>query len=259
MCDNNYNSCHGNYEKIGYHTFISEEDLPEVDTLQTFLIPPQEFFNKNINISIYRETIKRWKNSKENIKKDRKIFVHGSYCINLSNPAIVSVNALRNQLRLANEIDADGVVIHCGKYLKLQPEEGKKLFMDSIGRAIDRATEKCPIIIETCVGAGTELFWQLEEFQDMVLSLVKIHGRKIGCCIDTAHCWGSGVSPRDFLNGLTGEMRGTIRLIHWNNSSVKRGSHTDRHASINEGNIDPNELWTIAHWAIQHKIPLVIE
>ena len=72
MCDNHHHTNHTNYEnsKIGYHTSISEKDLPEVDTLQIFLIPPQEFFNKTVNTSMYQQTIRRWKNSKENSKKE---------------------------------------------------------------------------------------------------------------------------------------------------------------------------------------------
>ena len=242
---------------IGFHTQVTSDNLPDRDNLQMFMLPPDVMFDKTVNerIPIYKQAITKWKCA----KATRKMFVHGSYCINLCNPQMASLNATKNQLRFANEIGADGLVIHCGKSLKMAKSDAIKLFMDNVGNAIERATEKCPLIIETCVGAGTELFSKLEDFEQMILTLVMSYGKKIGCCIDTAHVFSAGYNPKDFINRLSNQMRGTIRLIHWNNSKSTKGSHVDRHASLHEGLIDPKELIEVASWAIHFNIPLVIE
>ena len=242
---------------IGFHIPVDENDLPEVDNLQMCILNPQDLFDKTTKgrIPMYKATIARWKAA----KPTRKMFVHGSYSINLSNTKICHTNALKNQLRLANEIGADGLVIHCGKSLKDNIPSATNRFFKNITKVMDRATEQCPLIIETCVGAGTELFWELKSFENMIITLGRTYGKRIGCCIDTAHIWGAGYDPLDFITCLSDEAKHLIRLIHWNNSKVDKGSRVDRHASINEGKINPRHLWGVAKWAIQCNIPLVIE
>ena len=242
---------------IGFHTPVTSEDLPIVDNLQMFILDPQTLFDKTTKdkLPVYKETITRWKEA----KPTRKMFVHGSYSINLSNPKICHVNALKNQLRLANEIGADGLVIHCGKHLKDTISRATDRFTTNIAKVMSRATESCPLIIETCVGAGTELFHELEIFDSMIVTLGKTYGKKIGCCLDTCHIWGAGYGPLDYITRMSDESKHMIRLIHWNNSKMEKGSRVDRHASINEGKIDPRVLWGIAKWAMQYNIPMVIE
>ena len=245
-------------ENIGFHVKVEGDKLPNVNSLQMFLIPPQKLFDKTVKkrLPVYKETIETWK--RENEK--RKIFVHGSYTINLSNPKVWSLNALKNQLKLSDGIGADGVVIHCGKALKDKKKNAELRFLENVGKAYYRIGENCPLLIETCVGAGTEIFSQREEFEKMILGLQKKFGRKkIGCCIDTAHVWSAGYHPKQFLKELSPDGKGAIKLIHFNNSFREKGSKSDLHAPLMEGLIPPTELLQIANWAIKHNIPLVVE
>lgn len=265
MEDNNENNNENNQNKeigIGYHTPVdfngTQPDLPiNVNYLQMFILDPTSLFDKTVNSRLpgFKKSIQKWKNN--DLRK--KMFVHGSYTINLSNPKDYSRNALRNQLKLANEIGSSGLVIHCGKHLKDTREIARQRFINNVIVCMDRATEECPLIIETCVGAGTEVFWELETFQAMSLELkIKCKG-KLGICVDTAHVWGAGYDPYEFLISLDPEVQNMIKLIHFNDSKVKKGSKVDRHAPYGEGFIGTEVLSSVAVWANERNIPMVAE
>lgn len=251
---------------IGYHTTVDHDgtqpDLPStVNALQMFILDPKSLFDKTANNRLpgFRRSIIKWKTTNNTNKIQKKMFVHGSYTINLSNPKAYSINSLKNQLKMANEIGASGLVIHCGKRLKATKESGRKLFIDSVLKCIDRSTEVCPLIIETCVGAGTEVFWELETFQAMSLELLGKCGNKIGICVDTAHVWGAGYDPYEFLISLDPQVQDMIKLIHFNDSKVEKGSKVDRHAAYGQGFIGAEVLSSVAVWANSRNIPMVAE
>lgn len=274
---NLYDFC-DNYMKtnpyVGLHAPINGSSFPSVENLQICLIPPHKMFDKGVYeiLPTIKFLVKEWRglislsdgNSSDVDSCDvdqskRKLFVHSSFCINLSNTKAYHVNALKNQIKMADEIGANGIVVHCGKYLKDNPETAAERFIQNVDKAMEGVSERCPLIIETCAGEGTELFVKREEFQEMIIKLRRKYGNRIGCCIDTAHVWGAGYDPVEFINGLNQEARNTIKLIHWNNSKVKKGSRIDRHAPLSKGLIDPKQLIKVSEWAKGVKIPIVIE
>jgi len=56
------------------------------------------------------------------------------------------------------------------------------------------------------------------------------------------------------------EKRGVpIKLIHYNDSKMKKGSRRDRHAAIGNGYIGFSPLFNVLSWAIKNNVPCVSE
>jgi len=70
----------------------------------------------------------------------------------------------------------------------------------------------------------------------------------IGFCLDTCHAYASG----EDLPGIVDRVRaitGRIDLVHCNNSRDEFGSGRDRHATIESGTIDPEQLLDVVRTA----------
>lgn len=254
---------------IGYHfsrindsLIETTRHLPIIRYVQIFIDTPTNMFakiNKN-EVMVAAKNISRWKC---NFLEDCKIFIHAPYNINLSNIQQSHKNGMKTQCRLAKEIGANGVVIHMGKSKDNDIKQSKELF---INRIIDiasddnRVSEDCPIIIETCVGAGSELFSTPREINKMFKRFVKANvDDKIGLCVDTAHIWGAGYLPLEFINELDDMVVAHIKLIHLNDSKVEMGSNVDVHQTPFCGKIPKYQLYQFTDWAIENNIPIIIE
>jgi deoxyribonuclease-4 len=121
---------------------------------------------------------------------------------------------------------------------------------------------KTKIIIETPAGQGTELLTNLNEFIDFYNSFSKEQKKYLGICLDTAHIWAADYELNEAYNIICSKNANDLIAIHLNNSSVKKGSNIDRHASIFDSNKGTIPLDTIKQFIELFKknkhIPIVI-
>jgi len=202
---------------------------------------------------------------------DQPIFIHSPYTINLSNPygkfhytkgegMPWACRALKDILETGEKASLNGVVVHCGKKGKLSQETALKEMYDSLCQVAPYIPESsvCPLLLETSSGQSGELLYDPEEFSEFYLSLPEDVQRKIKICVDSAHLWGAGYEPMDFISVLESKNI-PIALVHYNDSKVPKGSKKDRHARIGEGYIGLQSLCKLLAWSIKNNIPCVHE
>jgi deoxyribonuclease-4 len=196
--------------------------------------------------------------SSENIKEylriyDFKLIIHSPYTINIANDFKICkrtlpidecywIKSLLHELYVSNLLNAEGVVLHVGKHVKLSYEKGlenMKIVIDYIVGEMIKNKYNTKLIIETPAGQGTELLKDLVNFVDFYNSFTKEQQKYIGICLDTAHVWALGYELNDAYDILFEKNSENISVIHLNNSRVNKGSMKDRHASMLNGVI-PN-------------------
>lgn len=249
-------------KKTGYHVPGSLSlagtcsSLPEAD-VQIFLNNP-ETFHANIDsedVEEAKQMIEHWKSTTH-----KKLFIHAPYVINLCNNGHQHLSALKVQMNLGRQIGANGIVIHVGKYVNVGIEEGYYNFMRGILRTLNAfGSRDTPLLIETPVGVKSELCVSSSDMMDVLTVVNGWRPGQIKLCVDTAHVWGAGYKPMDYINQVEQRMPGIIALIHFNGSSVEKGSQRDRHADATNSMIPPEEMQKVLEWAMSRNIPVIRE
>ena len=189
-------------------------------------------------------------------------YTHASLCINLSNPGLADVGCetIRSDLKLTQRMGGRGVVFHVGKYTTSTVEDALDLMEQSIRNVLPDATEKCPLLLETPAGQGTELCVKVEDMIAFYERFSIDEAKIFKICIDTAHIHGAGYEPMEYINKWVATYGPeSVGLIHLNDSKVKKGSKVDRHAFVGTGFIGAPKLFEVISWANSHDISMVIE
>ncbi|MHB1988072.1 MAG: deoxyribonuclease IV [Acidimicrobiales bacterium] len=198
---------------------------------------------------------------------------HASYLINLASPDPVLVEKSRsclvNNLQVATQMGAFGLVLHLGSHLGAGLESVVSGLGAELVSSLDAAQELlggdcCRLLMENTAGAGGTIGRSFAELA-AVLEAASADER-IGVCLDTQHLFASGVGYESLdeadavVSGL-GETLGLGRLgcIHVNDSKVPLGANRDRHENLGEGHIGRRALGSLlAHPALQ-STPAVLE
>ena len=243
---------------IGAHI---SKDITILKTIQNILLNNgtalQIFVSSPMNSSL--PDINKITNESNNVKNilqenNFKLVVHGSYVINLANSKINKrfvdiqdrwwINLLIKELDAAEILNAEGVVIHVGKYTTSTILDATNTMYLSIKYIIDYLINKnynTKLILETPSGVGTELLKDIDDFINFYDKFTLNEKKKIKICIDTAHIWSSGYEINDYLNKFKNIIQNVI-VIHLNNSKVKKGAKVDRHEYIDNGLIEKKDL-----------------
>ena len=222
------------------------------NALQIFVSSPMNSSLPNID-KILTES----KNIKDYLNDNNfKLVIHGSYVINLANSKINKrfmeiqdrwwINLLTKELDAADVLNAEGVVIHVGKYTTNSITDSINIMYESIKYIIDyikRNNYNTKLILETPAGAGTELLTDIEDFIKFYNKFSLNDKNYLKICLDTAHIWSSGYEINEYLKNIK-TIREHIYVIHLNNSKVKKGSKVDRHEFIDTGLIKKQDLET---------------
>jgi len=201
------------------------------------------------------------------------IFIHSPYCLNLSHPNGNLKRKTDDELDMPWVCDTlvkildtaaaaglNGVVVHCGKKKKLEMKKAVAKMMDSLEEIADVMPESpnCPLLIETSSGDGGEILCDPVDLAEFYNDLSEEARSKMGICVDTTHVFAAGYDPMEYILEL--EKRNVpIKLIHFNDSKMKKGSRRDRHAAIGTGYIGFGPLYNVLSWAIKNNIPCVTE
>jgi deoxyribonuclease-4 len=167
------------------------------------------------------------------------LVVHANYLVNLASADDgiwqMSALAFREELARSLQLGVDYVVVHPGSAKNQSVEEAFDRFAAAIevaGRGVE--SEKMAVLLEITAGQGQVLGSRWEELAELRRISRERVGFPIGYCLDTAHCFASGV---DFFEAAEGLGIAHIPVIHMNDSKAPWGSRVDRHEFIGRGHI----------------------
>jgi deoxyribonuclease-4 len=174
------------------------------------------------------------------------LVIHSNYLINMASPNPTlrerSVDAFTDEIRRAEELSAEYLVLHPGSCCDGPREASIRALAASIRTAAGRApVKKTTILVENMCGQGNVLAGTFAELADI---LALLDGLPVACCLDTAHCYAAGmdIATAEGLTKLLVSLDETVGLrrvplIHTNDSRSPLGSRRDRHEHIGRGGI----------------------
>ncbi|HEX2232455.1 MAG TPA: deoxyribonuclease IV [Thermoleophilaceae bacterium] len=175
----------------------------------------------------------------------KSVLIHAVYLINPATKDRAmrkkSRDSLVHALRMGDEIEADGVVLHPGSTVGEPHEEALPRVGEMLRHALDES-DTCRLLLEDTAGAGNTLGRTFEELAELI-ELSGGHDR-IGLCLDSCHMLASGfdITTADKLAEVIDrcvEIVGLERVqaLHVNDSQNPLGSNRDRHAIPGEGEL----------------------
>jgi deoxyribonuclease IV len=198
---------------------------------------------------------------------DLWICAHAGYLINVAGGAETrkkSIHALAEELRRAEELGLDAVVVHCGSRGEREAVEARQKAAEGFREALQRSETKIVrLALENSAGQGSALARDLAEWGELVWGLPK--GRR-AACLDTAHAFAAGYDLRteEGRAQLVGEMgkeigQDNLVVIHANDSKTDCGSGVDRHEHLGRGKIGAAGLQAFLREKIWRGVPRVGE
>lgn len=196
------------------------------------------------------------------------VFVHAPYLINFGSPSEAtlakSVSALEFSLRRGAAIGADGVVLHAGSaVLGNSREDALAQVREHVLPLLD-AIDGPRLLIEPTAGGGGSLASDASSLATYLDVLGR--DRRIGVCLDTCHMHAAGQdmsTPESFEAGLRtfarAAGRGSVGLVHVNDSRDPVGSKRDRHESLGRGTIGRAAFGSLFTVPALRGVPLVVE
>jgi deoxyribonuclease-4 len=198
-------------------------------------------------------------------------YTHTPYIINLcdleansrgESPGSVAAKVLqivKDDLNWTAQLGGKGVVIHTGKYKTLTPREGALRMRNSVLQLLEHASPQAPLLLETGAGQGTELLCSAQGMASFYHCIPTHLKDRFGICVDTCHCFSANYDPYEYILELAQLAPGAIKMIHYNNSRVPKGSRHDAHAPLLDGYIDIKCLYDVAIWARKNEVPIIRE
>lgn len=214
-------------------------------------------------IQIFTGSPKSWKRNnpnEEDIEKTKKIitekniilFIHSLYFINLAKDNLKQIENLNWELSTGLSLGSKGIVVHVGKHLNTIKHPLDVMYNNIMKLNI---SPKCPLILETPAGQGTECLVDIEEF----IKFVKRFDNRLKVCIDTCHVWASGYNPMEYIEKFINEAPNKLVLVHFNDSKNEKGSKKDRHEIPTKGFIGKEIMDKVFQYCTKMKIPMIIE
>jgi deoxyribonuclease-4 len=185
--------------------------------------------------------------------------IHASFLINLcSQTASVrasSVEAFGAEVRAALALGAEYLVLHPGSWKGLTREEGLRLAVESVEKAMDGLAwegRNFELLIENMAGAEFSLGSTFEQVAELKLRLERCV--PVAVCLDTCHCHVAGydlLSAEGYeatmqLAEATFGLR-AVKVWHCNDAKAAFGSKLDRHEHIGEGTIGAEAFRRLLH------------
>jgi|SaaInlStandDraft_1057018.scaffolds.fasta_scaffold01301_19 uracil-DNA glycosylase len=234
-------------KKYGLHVKIPKkygvlQDTP-LTSMAFFLGPPQRWNISNWsekNISNFKNTLCNCQNLDSN-----GVVVHGCYLINPASTKeevkIKSEKRFLDEVKLCDKLNAGNYVFHPGTCKDTHKGLAETVDLIKLGL---QETKNVNILVENMTKTNT----LCQSWKEVEWVINHVNEERIGCCLDTAHCWGAGPKKGMFMDTLiddyvrvVGDIK-TLKAIHLNDSKVEYGSNKDRHEDILKGKI-PKSFW----------------
>lgn len=191
------------------------------------------------------------------------VYVHSIYLCNLCKPPQEFNEkahiCLKWELETGMLMGFRGVVVHCGKSLKMPLELALNNMYENMCNLLQYICPTCPLLLETSSGQGSETLFQYDDFSKFYNRFTKEEKKKIKICIDTCHVFAAGHDPLEFIEKWHNDHPNTLVLVHYNDSQECCGGKRDRHAVPGEGHIGIEKMNDIALWCKRQNIPMVLE
>lgn len=177
------------------------------------------------------------------------LVIHASYLVNLcsqtSEVRANSVQAFRKEVERALALGAEFLVLHPGSWKGLTRDEGLRLAVESIERAMDKLpwhASDFTVLIENTAGAEFSLGASLDQVAELILRLRT--AAPVAACLDTCHVHVAGydITTPEGYEDTVRQIESTVgletvRVWHANDAKAPFGSRLDRHEHIGEGTI----------------------
>jgi deoxyribonuclease-4 len=185
------------------------------------------------------------------------VVVHSPYVVNVASPnnriRIPSRKMVVQHAEGAAAVGAIGLVVHGGHVTqKDDPETGYDNWRKFIERQQDEGGFAVPVFIENTAGGENAM---ARRFDALARLWDAVGEFGVGFCLDTCHAFAAGEDLVDVVDRAKA-ITGRIDLVHLNNSRDEFGSARDRHANIDAGTIDAEQLAAVASAA---GAPVVVE
>lgn len=193
------------------------------------------------------------------------IVAHAPYTLNAcaadENLRRFAEKIMREDLERLSHLSDVVYNFHPGSHVKQGAEIGIEKIADLLNRVLQPDT-KTPVLLETMAGKGTEVGRNFGEIR-AIIDRVEL-SEKIGVCMDTCHVFDAGYDIAGHLDDVLEEFDRVIglerlRAIHLNDSKNPMGSHKDRHAALEEGEIGIDALTHIINHPKLCHLPFVLE
>ncbi len=194
-----------------------------------------------------------------------KLLAHAPYTMNPcaadDNIRAFAQKVLQEDLERLSHLPEAMYNFHPGSHVKQGADVGIVKIADLLNQVLQPET-KTEILLETMAGKGTEVGRNFEELRQ-IIDRVELSD-KIGVCMDTCHVFDGGYNIVECLDDVLREFDDVIGLerlkaVHLNDSKNKMGSHKDRHACLDEGEIGIQALSAIINHPKFADIPFYLE
>ncbi len=195
------------------------------------------------------------------------LVVHCAYLINLAtnNEGFLekSKKLLNETMQRAAYYRSPYVILHTGNHGGQGVERGLDQIIDAIEESLPGWPEEVMLLLENTAGSGTALG---SRFEELGAILERLPQGRLGICFDTAHAWAAGYDLADdaaveetlaSLDRTVG--LANLRVVHINDTRVKRGAKVDRHAHIGEGAIGLEGFSAFLHYGWPKDFPVILE
>lgn len=243
--------------QIGYHTKKAKKLVDSLAGLPTYDIPYQIFLGGPQSTKMHIADSELTEMRAKIEETGAQIYVHSQYVMNLCTADDYVADLLIKNLTYADTAGCRGVVVHVGKFTTQSQDVAIATMRANVVRALEHATEMCPILLETPAGQGTETLTDCAEFVAFVQSF---NDPRLRICVDTCHVFASGYDdPLDYITYVYKKDPSLLRLVHFNDSKTACGSCVDRHEYIGDGEIGLEKMERIAVYCKEKGVPMVYE
>jgi deoxyribonuclease-4 len=198
---------------------------------------------------------------------DMPLFLHGIYLVNLASPNELfvskSVQSIREHLRAADQLCAQGLVIHVGSAGKEPYPTAEDRAIATLRPLLDEIGD-ARLLFETCAGQGATIGRSFAELASLIKRLDGHAG--LGVCLDTCHVFAAGypIHEADGAERMLAELDAQIGLerlacIHANDSKGAFGSNVDRHANIGDGHLGEAAFARLLARPELRDVPFILE
>lgn len=209
----------------------------DAQAIQIYFSDNQSFTSKKIsseNIYIFNALKQKTK---------LKVYAHSSITINLSNPderkRALSKKDLYKELKKADALECDGIVVHIGSHYGSGVEKGLSVFIQVLDSLIEKVSPNIKILLETMPEGHTQLGDQFSHIGWILKN--SSFPEKIGVCLDTCHIYSAGYDIKEKYEEVLSEFDkeiglDKIELVHANDAYNLSGE-PEKHAPVGKGNL----------------------
>jgi len=192
------------------------------------------------------------------------VYLHVSYWVNLASVKPNSHYLLRQELRLAKELEFTHVLFHAGS---AKGAKRKIEGIDALARMVNRLIKyesEVKIVLENLAQGPPSVGGSFGDFRLLLEKIDK--PERLSFCIDTGHAYAYGYDianvkmQNEFIDLVDKSISlDRVALIHLNNTMEELGSKVDQHERLAEGKIS---LDALKHFIFNPRlcnIPLLLE